>query len=50
MLVYLFLGDVEESLQVDALWSLDGETEGTTPDQLGKRAKGTADTEGDGVV
>lgn len=47
----LFLvSGVQETLEVDTLWSLDRETKGTAPDKLGEWAKSTADTEGDGVV
>ena len=39
-----------QTQQVDALGSLDGQTQGAVPDQLHQRAQRAADTEGHGVV
>ena len=39
-----------QAQEVDALRTLNGQAEGTVPDELDQRAQGTADTEGDGVV
>lgn len=39
-----------QAQEVNALRTLDGQAEGTVPDELDERAQSTADTEGDGVV
>mgnify|MGYP007135338112 CR=1 FL=1 len=44
------LNQVEDTLEVDALGPLDGQTQSTIPDELGERAKTTRDTKGGGVV
>jgi hypothetical protein len=41
---------IQDSLQVDALRSLDWQAKGTVPDELGEWAETTADTECGGVV
>lgn len=40
----------QDSLQVDALWPLNRQAQSTVPNQLGKRAKATADAKGRSVV
>lgn len=40
----------QETLQVDGLGALDGETEGAVPDELCEWAETTGHTEGGGVV
>ena len=41
---------LEKAQEVDALGALNGHAKNAIPNQLGQRAKSTADTEGDGVV
>lgn len=46
----LSLNLLQETLEVDALGALNGQTQSTVPDQLGKRSKTTGHTESGGVV
>lgn len=44
------LGSLEQTLQVNRLWPLDGQAKRTVPDELCKRAETSTDTKDGGVV